>query len=57
MINLELPLGKRTRLYRFFEILPALLSYGMLILLIVLSIINPLWAAVYPAATNHYYVY
>lgn len=47
MINLELPLGKRTRLYRFFEILPALLSYGMLILLIVLSIINPLWAAVY----------
>lgn len=47
MINLELPLGKRTRLYRFFEMLPALLSYGMLILLIVLSVINPLWAAIY----------
>lgn len=45
--NIKLCLGKRTRLYRFFEILPALLSYGMLILLIVLSIINPLWAAVY----------
>ncbi len=47
MINLELPLGKRSRLYRFFEMLPALLSYGMLILLIVLSVINPLWAAIY----------
>ena len=47
MIDLELPLGKRTKLYRFFEIVPALASYGMLILLIVLSIVNPLWAAVY----------
>lgn len=47
MIDLELPLGRRKKLYRFFEILPAFLSYGMLILLIVLSIINPLWAAVY----------
>lgn len=47
MINLELPLGKRTKLYRFFEILPALLSYGMLVLLIVLSFVNPLWAAIY----------
>jgi len=47
MINLELPLGKRTQLYRFFEILPALLSYGMLVLLIVLSFVNPLWAAIY----------
>ena len=47
MIDLELPLGKRTRLYRFFEMVPALISYGMLILLVVLSIINPLWAAIY----------
>ncbi len=47
MINLELPLGKRTRLYRFFEMLPALLSYGMLALLVLLAIVNPLWAAVY----------
>lgn len=47
MIDLELPLGKRTKLYRFFEILPAVLSYGMLILLVVLSLINPLWAAIY----------
>lgn len=47
MKNLELPLGKRTKAYRFFEMLPALLSYGMLILLVVLSIFSPLAAAVY----------
>ena len=47
MIDLELPLGKRTRLYRFFEIVPAVISYGMIILLVILSIVNPLAAAVY----------
>lgn len=47
MIDLELPLGKRTQLYRFFEILPAVVSYAMIITLVVLSIINPLWAAIY----------
>lgn len=47
MIDLELPLKKRSRQYRFFEMLPAILSYGMLILLIVLSLISPLAAAVY----------
>ncbi len=47
MINLELPLGKRSRLYRFFEVIPAAISYGMLILLLVLSLVNPLWAAIY----------
>lgn len=47
MANLELPLGKRTKSYRFFEMLPALLSYGMLLLLVVLSIVSPLAAAVY----------
>jgi uncharacterized membrane protein len=47
MIDLELPLGKRTRLYRFFEMLPAFLSYGMLVLLVVLSLFSPLIAAVY----------
>lgn len=47
MIDLEIPLGKRTRWYRFFEMLPAILSYGALVLLIVLSLINPIWAAVY----------
>ena len=40
-------MGKRTLLYRLFEILPAFLSYGMLILFIILSLINPLWASIY----------
>ncbi len=47
MIDLEIPLGKRTKAYRFFEMVPALLSYGALILLIVLSLVSPLLAAVY----------
>jgi cellulose synthase/poly-beta-1,6-N-acetylglucosamine synthase-like glycosyltransferase len=47
MIDLEIPLGKRTRSYRFFEMLPAILSYGALILLVVLSLVSPLLAAVY----------
>lgn len=47
MANLELPLGKRTKRYRFFEMLPAILSYGMIILLLVLSLLSPLVAAVY----------
>ena len=40
-------MGKRTLLYRLFEILPAFLCYGMLILFIILSLINPLWASIY----------
>ena len=47
MIDLEIPLGKRTKAYRFFEMVPALLSYGALALLIVLSLVSPLLAAVY----------
>lgn len=47
MIDLEIPLGKRTPLYRFFEMLPALLSYGAFILLFVLSFFSPLLAAIY----------
>jgi hypothetical protein len=47
MTDLEIPLGRRTKAYRFFEMLPGLLSYGMLVLLVVLSIISPLAAAVY----------
>ncbi len=47
MIELELPLKKRTPSYRFFEMLPAILSYGMLLLLVVLSLISPLAAAAY----------
>lgn len=45
--NLELPLGRRTPMYRFFEILPGATSYFMLILLVVLSLVRPLWAAIY----------
>lgn len=45
--DLELPLGKRTRFYRFFEMVPAIISYGAFALLIVLSILSPLLAAIY----------
>lgn len=47
MNDIEIPLGKRTPAYRFFEMLPALLSFGAIILLFVLSIIEPLYAAIY----------
>jgi len=47
MIDLELPLGKRTKMYRFFEMVPAIISYGAFVLLIVLSIVSPLLAAIY----------
>lgn len=46
-MDLEIPIGKRTRFYRFFERLPAIVSYGAVLLLVVLSIINPLLAAIY----------
>ena len=45
--DLEIPLGKRSPMYRFFEMVPALLSYGAIILLVVLSLIDPLYAAIY----------
>jgi cellulose synthase/poly-beta-1,6-N-acetylglucosamine synthase-like glycosyltransferase len=47
MVDLELPLGKRTRMYRFFEMVPAIISFGAFALLIVLSIVSPLLAAIY----------
>lgn len=47
MIDLELQIGKRTPKYRFFEILPAVLSYGAIVLLIVLSIVDPNAASIY----------
>lgn len=47
MTDLEIPLNKRTKSYRFFEMLPAMLSYGMLLLLVVLSWIEPLYAGIY----------
>ncbi len=45
--NLEIPQGKRTRLYRFLEILPGVISYGAIILLFVLSLIDPVLGAIY----------
>ncbi len=47
MTDLEIPLGKRTRQYRFFEMVPALLSYGAVALLFILSLTSPLLAAIY----------
>lgn len=35
--SIEIPLGKRTRQYRFFEMLPGIVSYTMLLLLLVLA--------------------
>ena len=43
----ELQTGKRTLKYRFFEILPGTMSYLMIALLIILSIISPIAASAY----------
>ena len=45
--NLEIPQGKRTPLYRFLEVLPGAISYGAIILLFILSIVNPILGAIY----------
>ncbi len=45
--SLELPEGKRKPLYRFLEILPGALSYSLVILLFVLSWVNPVLGAIY----------
>ncbi len=50
MTDLEIPLGKRSAKYRFFEMLPALCTYFMVLLPITLSLINPLYAAVFIVA-------
>lgn len=47
MENLEIPLGKRTLKYRFFEMLPAIASYGAFVVLILLSFFSPVLAAFY----------
>ena len=47
MADFELPLGKRTRFYRFFELVPAIISYGAFVLLVILSLVSPLLAAIY----------
>ena len=45
--SLEIPQGKRSRLYRFFEILPGAISYGAIILLFVLSWVDPVLGSIY----------
>lgn len=45
--NLEIPQGKRKPLYRFFEILPGAISYGAIILLFVLSWLDPVAGSIY----------
>lgn len=45
--SLEIPRGKRTKIYRFFEMLPALLSYGLILGLFVISLISPTAGAIY----------
>lgn len=47
MTDIEIPLGKRTKFYRFFEMLPGILSYGSILVPVILSLINPLWGAVF----------
>ncbi len=47
MIDIEIPLGKRTLKYRLFEMLPAFISYGSFVVLIILSLVSPLLAAIY----------
>ena len=44
---IEVPVGKRSLKYRFFEILPLLLSSAMIALLFILSAINPVLASAY----------
>ncbi len=43
----EIPRGKRRPYYRFWEMVPAFLSYGMILLLVILSMIDPTYGAIY----------
>lgn len=45
--NLEIPQGKRTLKYRFFEILPGAISYSAIILLFLLSWLDPVLGSIY----------
>lgn len=46
-VDIEIPLRKRTFKYRFFEILPAFLSFGAIILMFILSAFSPFLASLY----------
>ena len=45
--DLEIPQGKRKPLYRFLEILPGAISYGAIILLFILSWLDPVLGSIY----------
>ena len=45
-MSYEIPLGKRSLKYRFFEILPGFLSYGFLISILILSYFRPYLASI-----------
>ncbi|MDO5451943.1 MAG: glycosyltransferase family 2 protein [Candidatus Saccharibacteria bacterium] len=45
--SLEIPQGKRKPLYRFFEIVPGTISYGAIILLFILSWLDPVIGSIY----------
>ena len=47
MRDLEIPLGKRSKKYRFFEILPAALSYLLVVAPFVLSAVAPIFGVAY----------
>lgn len=47
VVEIPLVAAERSRLYRLFEMVPATISYGAFILLIILSLWSPLFAAVY----------
>ena len=47
MTDIEIPLGKRTRAYRFWEIVPGVLSLAMILMPVILSVINPLVGAAF----------
>lgn len=47
MTDIEIPLGKRLPKYRFFEMLPALLSFGSILLPVILSLISSFYASVF----------
>lgn len=46
-MDLELPLGERSRLYRIFEVVPGLFSVLMILMPILLSLIDPLFGAIF----------
>lgn len=47
MASIELPINNRTLKYRLFEIVPGFLSWGALVLLVILAIFQPILCAVY----------